>query len=117
MCQISKIIGFNESSATKSYELLGTNSIYRNLVSSLTKQLGVLESRPKICALNMQEIKPLSKLKPKQVLMSDLYSVVANCSLNGIKNLYSQGSPDLVLDLCSDYWNGRNVLPLSRNQR
>ena len=65
LCQIPKIIGFDERSAIKSYKIVNSNSIYRNL-----------------------EIKPTSKMKPKQILMSDLFSIVANCKLNGFNNLY-----------------------------
>jgi hypothetical protein len=95
LCEISKIIGFSPALTLDSHKLLGTNSICRDL-----------------------EIKPASKVKPKQIRVSSLFSAVtsdqrSNCTLN----LYSQGSPDLIFDFCNDYWNGEQVCELTKNQR
>lgn len=49
--------------------------------------------------------------------LSNLYSVIAKCQLNGLDHIYSQGSPDLILDLCNDCWNGKTVSELSKSQR
>ena len=46
-----------------------------------------------------------------------MFSVVASNTLNGMKNLYSQGSPDLTLDFCNNFWNGKQVCELTKNQR
>lgn len=95
LCEISKIIGFNPALTLSSHRVLGSSSICRNL-----------------------EIKPVSKVKPKQIRVSSLFSTVtsdqrSNCTLN----LYSQGSPDLIFDFCNDYWNGEQVCELNKNQR
>ncbi len=34
-----------------------------------------------------------------------------------MKNLYSQGSPDLILDFCDNHWNGKQVDALTKNQK
>ncbi len=94
ICEISKIIGFDSKQAIKSYEIIGTSSLCRNL-----------------------EIKSASKVKPKQIRLSNMFSIVAAYNLNGLKNLYSQGSPDLILDFCTSFWNGKQVCELSKNQR
>lgn len=64
-----------------------------------------------------KEIKSVSKVKPKQIRLSNMFSVVASNNLNGMKNLYSQGSPDLTLDFCTTFWNGKQVVELTKNQR
>lgn len=46
-----------------------------------------------------------------------MFSVVVNCNSNGINNIYSQGSPDLILDFCTDYWNGKKLCRLTKNNR
>lgn len=95
MCDIANIIGFDRPTAIKPcYDLIGTLSTCRNL-----------------------EIKSNNKFKPKQIRLSNICSVIANFKLNNITNIYSQGSPDLILDFCTDYWNGTEVCKLNKNQR
>jgi hypothetical protein len=95
MCDIANIIGFDRKTAiTPCYELIGTLSTCRNL-----------------------EIKSNNKLKPKQMRLSNVVSVISNFKLNDIKNIYSQGSPDLILDFSNHYWNGSEVCKLNKNQR
>lgn len=59
----------------------------------------------------------MSKVQPKKIRLSNMFSVVASNTLNGMKNLYSQGSPDLTLDFCNNFWNGKQVCELTKNQR
>ena len=59
----------------------------------------------------------MSKVKPKQIRISNMFSVIANNLTNGMKNLYSQGSPDFTLDFCTSFWNGKQVCDLTKNQR
>jgi hypothetical protein len=73
LCEISNIIGFDRRLATQLYNYMGTTSIYRNL-----------------------EIKSNCKLRPKQLYVSNVFSVIANCGLDKMNNIYTQGSPDLV---------------------
>jgi hypothetical protein len=95
MCDIANIIGFDRKTAINpQYDLIGTLSTFRNL-----------------------EIKSNNKLKPKQIRLSNIVSVIANFKLNDIKNIYSQGSPDLILDFCNDFWNGTEVCKFNKNQR
>lgn len=95
LCEISKIIGFDKEIVTRAFNVAGTASICRNL-----------------------EIKSVSKVRPKQIRVSSVYSTIAiDQSFENTTNLYSQGSPDLIFDFCNDYWNGEQVCELSKNQR
>jgi len=98
VCEISNIIGFSKPHTLRAHErnLLATNSICRNL-----------------------EIKSVSKVRPKQIRVSSLFSVItteldANSPVN---NLFCQGSPDLIFDFCNDYWNGEQACELGKTQR
>jgi hypothetical protein len=93
-CEISNIIGFDRK-VVKSYETITSNSICRNL-----------------------EIKsPTGKLKSRKILLSNIFSVISKSNLNGIKNVYTQGNPDLLLDFCDNIWNGNQVHKLCKNQK
>ncbi|CAF0705126.1 unnamed protein product [Brachionus calyciflorus] len=94
LCEISNIVGFDRESSTNSYKLVETSSLCRTL-----------------------KIRSSCKFRPKQILLSNIFSAVAYSELNGINNIYSQGSPDLILDFCSDYWNGKEVRELNKTQR
>jgi hypothetical protein len=57
----------------------------------------------------------MNKKRPKQIKISSLFStVVANYHST---NIYSQGSPDLIFDFCSQYWNGKEVCDLNKIQK
>jgi len=36
---------------------------------------------------------------------------------SGTRQLFSQGMADLLLDACSDYWDGHEVRPLGEEER
>jgi hypothetical protein len=39
------------------------------------------------------------------------------CYRSGTKQLFSQGMADLLLDACSDFWDGHDVRPLGDEER
>ena len=93
-CELANIIGFDRK-VLKSYETITSNSICRNL-----------------------EIKsPTGRLKSRKILLSNIFSVILKSNLNGVKNVYTQGNPDLLLDFCDNIWNGNQVHKLSKNQK
>jgi hypothetical protein len=65
----------------------------------------------------IKELKSVSKTKKKQLKLSNIYSVKAKCNMNQIDNLYSQGSPDLVIEFCSDFWDGKQVCEFTKSQK
>ncbi len=46
-----------------------------------------------------------------------LIQKVADYKNSNMRNVYSQGSPDLILDFCNDFWNGSEVAKLNKSQR
>lgn len=98
LCQISKLIKFEES-ALNSYELVSINSLYRDTISASAV------------------LKHQSSLQRPQIPISNLMSVIAYYKHNGINNLYCQGTADLVIDFCAHYWDGKEIKSLTMNQR
>lgn len=45
------------------------------------------------------------------------YVLIVHISCSGTKQLFSQGMADLLLDACSDYWDGHEVRPLGDEER
>jgi len=37
--------------------------------------------------------------------------------LTGMKQMFSQGMADVLLDACSDFWDGRDIRPLGSEER
>ena len=37
--------------------------------------------------------------------------------ITGIHQLFSQGTADMILDSCTDYWDGSDIRPLSEADR
>ena len=111
MCDMSRLIGFDESACARATAAhasltLATSSVCRTL-----------------------EIEATSKWKANQKHLSSVFSVIAadssvppaalrssSCPTYPT-HLYSQGSPDLVLELCGYYWNGRRVGLMTKSQR
>lgn len=46
-----------------------------------------------------------------------MFSVLAFCDLNGMCNLYSAGSLDLILEFCNDYWTGSQINEFTKAQK
>lgn len=44
-------------------------------------------------------------------------SVVVRETPGGSLQLFSQGTADLILDCCDDYWNGKDLRPLMKEDR
>lgn len=49
--------------------------------------------------------------------MPNVFSVVVKEENTGMLQLMSQGTADLILDVCSDYWNGQDLCPLTEADR
>ena len=37
--------------------------------------------------------------------------------LSGMKQMFSQGMADVLLDACSDFWDGQDIRPLGTEER
>ncbi|KAH9383847.1 hypothetical protein HPB48_025617 [Haemaphysalis longicornis] len=45
------------------------------------------------------------------------YIIYCSRALSGTLQMFTQGTADLVLDMCSEYWDGRDLCPLSDSDR
>jgi hypothetical protein len=87
-----------EDNALNCYEIVSINSLYRD-------------------AMTNSVIRQASALQKPQIPISNLMSVIAYYKHNGIHNMYCQGTADLVIDFCTDYWDGKEIKSMSYNQR
>ena len=97
LCEVSRLMNF-EDNAVNSYEIISTCSLYRD---SITNTI----------------MRPPTALQKLQIPISSLMSVIAYYKHNGIYNMYCQGTADLVIDFCTDYWDGKEIKRLSFNQK
>lgn len=49
--------------------------------------------------------------------LPNVFSVIAREGQTGSLHLFSQGTGDLLLDLCSDFWDGRDLSQLQAADR
>lgn len=105
LCVISRLLKFRDS-AIDCYRLLGVNSMYRN--SFLDTAMRPLNTNNSSSAVN-----PVKQQLP----ISNLISVIANYKCDGMNNLYSQGSADFVIDLCTDYWDGKDIKKFTASEK
>ncbi|KAK6187158.1 hypothetical protein SNE40_005244 [Patella caerulea] len=52
-----------------------------------------------------------------QIPMPHLVSVVVKDKISGLSQLMTQGTADILLDCCTEYWNGRDLCPVTENDR
>lgn len=52
-----------------------------------------------------------------RIPMPNLVSIVVKEKNSGMFQLLCQGTADLILDCCSDYWNGQDLCPLTDSDR
>ena len=97
LCEISHLMNF-EDNALNCYEVVSINSLYRDTITNTV-------------------IRQHSNIQKPQIPISNLMSVIAYYKHNGIHNMYCQGTADLVIDFCTDYWDGKEIKSLSYNQR
>uniref|UniRef100_A0A336MG02 CSON001119 protein n=1 Tax=Culicoides sonorensis TaxID=179676 RepID=A0A336MG02_CULSO len=102
LCELARQIGFS-TQARSIFQLSGQISSYRHL-------------QPEIVRREMRLAKSLHITKVK-VPFPHSMSVVVKESPSGSLQLLTQGTADIVLDCCDDYWNGKDLKPLSREDR
>lgn len=55
---------------------------------------------------------PLARICP-QTPLANVFSVLARDRSTGLAHMFSQGTADVLLELCTDYWDGRTIVPLT----
>lgn len=101
LCELARQIGFTES-AVQSYQLQELLAVFRHVQPDVVRKGRLARS------LN------LSRLKMPFPYLS---CAVIKDPHTGSHQLFSQGTGDLLIDTCSDYWNGKGLSSLSESDR
>ncbi|XP_075252161.1 uncharacterized protein LOC142344422 isoform X4 [Convolutriloba macropyga] len=101
-CELSEAIGFAKN-ATESYEV-------KNYIQSFR------ESQPfdPSDTFKMRRIKAILR---KKTPFPFLCSVVVHDTSTGLQQLFTQGTADMLCDVCPDFWDGKGIHPLSPELR
>ncbi|XP_050421930.1 transmembrane protein 94 isoform X2 [Adelges cooleyi] len=107
LCELARQIGFSES-ADNIFELQLQLSTYRHVQAEVARRdIKFARSLP-----------VTTKLKfpfPHMVCVGLRERSIAKCT-TGLQ-LFSQGTADIILDACIDYWDGRDLNPISQSVR
>ncbi|KAG6454754.1 transmembrane protein 94 isoform X2 [Manduca sexta] len=102
LCELAKQIGFNDSVAA-SYTIQDCLSIFRHLQADTLRR----ETR---------FVRSLQLSTRVKVPLPHMLAVLVKDHASQLQML-TQGTADIVLDSCVDYWNGRDLTPISPSDR
>ncbi|XP_038068108.1 transmembrane protein 94-like [Patiria miniata] len=103
MCQLAYLIGFTEQ-ATQMYEMEQQLALYQPV------HIDADESH------NRHIHKTRSFIK-KRTPIPHIMSVLMKDSRGGNNQLLTEGTAELVLSLCTDFWDGSDLCPMDDNDR
>lgn len=122
LCELARQIGFSPQ-ARNIFSLEGQISSYRHLVSSfsikiftVTKIMFSIRQQPEVIRRDIRFTKSLHLASKIKVPFPHSLSVVVKESQAGLQ-LLSQGSADIILDACDDFWSGKDLRPLEEEER
>lgn len=101
LCELARQIGFKEN-AIKGYDYFYQVSLFRHIRPE------VIQSGRLAKSLNF----PRLKMPFPNMMCAVIKDTFANTS-----QLFSQGTGDLVLDACAEYWNGESLVLLTDYER
>uniref|UniRef100_T1IVZ1 Cation-transporting P-type ATPase C-terminal domain-containing protein n=1 Tax=Strigamia maritima TaxID=126957 RepID=T1IVZ1_STRMM len=101
VCELARQIGFTEK-AMDVFQLQEQLSTFRPLPTAIMRKDRFTKSLP------------FTKLK---FPFPHMVSVVVKEISTGMLQLLSQGTGDIILDSCSDYWDGHDLRPLMESDR
>ncbi|XP_063362048.1 transmembrane protein 94 [Cydia amplana] len=102
LCELAKQIGFTES-VEDSYNIQECLPIFRHLQADTIRR----ETR---------FVRSLHLSTRVKVPLPHMLAVVVKDQANQLQML-TQGTADIILDSCVDYWNGRDLTPISPSDR
>lgn len=76
----------------------------------------ILIQQPEMVRRDIKFARSLSMAKLK-FPFPHMVSVVVRDTVQGNQQLMAQGTADLILDSCVEYWNGHDLCPLSAADR
>ncbi|XP_052867770.1 transmembrane protein 94 [Anopheles cruzii] len=103
LCELAKQIGFSPQ-ARDIFQLEGQISSYRHL-------------QPDVVRRDIRFARSLQLTTKVKVPFPHSLSVVMREINNGSLQLLTQGTADIVLDCCDDYWDGHDLQPLTEKER
>uniref|UniRef100_A0A182N110 Cation-transporting P-type ATPase C-terminal domain-containing protein n=1 Tax=Anopheles dirus TaxID=7168 RepID=A0A182N110_9DIPT len=103
LCELAKQIGFSPQ-ARDIFQLEGQISSYRHL-------------QPDVVRRDIRFARSLQLATKVKVPFPHSLSVVMREINNGSLQLLTQGTADIVLDCCDDYWDGHDLQPLTEKER
>ncbi|XP_073833777.1 transmembrane protein 94-like protein l(2)k05819 isoform X3 [Musca autumnalis] len=103
LCELAKQIGFTDH-ATDCFSLEGQLATYRHL-------------QPDVVRRDIRFARQLQLSSKVKVPFPHSLSVVMRENPGGYLSLFTQGTADIILDCCDDFWNGVDLRPLSPQDR
>ncbi|XP_055633358.1 transmembrane protein 94 isoform X2 [Toxorhynchites rutilus septentrionalis] len=103
LCELARQIGFT-SHARDIFNLEGQISSYRHL-------------QPDVVRRDIKFARSLQLAAKVKVPFPHSLSVVMRETPGGSLQLLTQGTADMVMDSCDDYWNGQDLNPLTEKER
>ncbi|XP_065080597.1 transmembrane protein 94 isoform X2 [Ochlerotatus camptorhynchus] len=103
LCELARQIGFTKN-ARDIFSLEGQISSYRHL-------------QPDVVRRDIKFARSLQLAAKVKVPFPHSLSVVMRENPGGSLQLLTQGTADIVLDSCDDYWNGQDLHPLTEKER
>ncbi|XP_063716029.1 uncharacterized protein LOC134843714 isoform X4 [Symsagittifera roscoffensis] len=101
-CELSEAIGFAKN-ATESYEV-------KNYIQSFR------ESQP-FDPSDTFKVRRIKAILRKKTPFPFLCSVVVHDTSTGLQQLFTQGTADMLCDVCPDFWDGKGIHPLTPELR
>ncbi|XP_058988046.1 transmembrane protein 94-like isoform X1 [Musca domestica] len=103
LCELAKQIGFTDH-ATDCFSLEGQLATYRHL-------------QPDVVRRDIRFARQLQLSSKVKVPFPHSLSVVMRENPGGYLSLFTQGTADIILDCCDDFWDGIDLRPLSPQDR
>ncbi|XP_034126448.1 transmembrane protein 94 isoform X2 [Drosophila guanche] len=103
LCELAKQIGFTNH-ATDRFALEGQLASYRHL-------------QPDVVRRDIRFARQLQLSSKVKVPFPHSLSVVMRENPGGYLSLFTQGTADIILDCCDDFWDGQDLHPLSPQDR
>ncbi|KAG1650697.1 Transmembrane protein 94 [Nymphon striatum] len=101
LCELSKQIGFVDH-ASEIFQFEQQLSFYRHVQEDIVRKDKLTRSL---------DVKKLKCAIPNAV------SIVTRDTITGTPQLMSQGTADILIDLCSDYWDGNDIIPITQAEK
>lgn len=101
LCELARQIGFKQS-AIKGYEYCYQVALFRHIRPEVIQKGKLAKS------LNFPRLK---------MPFPNMTCAAIKDTLSNTSQLFSQGTGDLVLDACAEYWNGQNLAVLTDYER